>query len=79
MVDLTSDLVSIEKSKRINGGLKICSLTLAFFNTVNGLALMIDHHIFDYKSDFFIFGSCFFTVYFATPVAYFFAKHVFGE
>ena len=40
---------------------------------------MIEHLIFGEKSEYFIFGVGFFTVFFATPVVYLCFKNVFGE
>ena len=77
--DLTSDLFNIKKNEKINKGLKIYSLTLVSFYIVGWLALMIDYLIFGEKSEYFVFGVGFFTVFFATPVVYFFFKNVFGE
>ena len=77
--DLTSDLFNIKKNEKINKGLKIYSLTLISFYIVGWLALMIDYLIFGEKSEYFIFGVGFFTVFFATPIVYFCFKNVFGE
>ena len=40
---------------------------------------MIDYLIFGEKSEYFVFGVGFFTVFFATPVVYLCFKNVFGE
>ena len=77
--DLTSDLFNIKKNEKINKGLKIYSLTLISFYIVGWLALMIDYLIFGEKSEYFVFGVGFFTVFFATPVVYLCFKNVFGE
>ena len=77
--DLTSDLFNIKKNEKINKGLKIYSLTLVSFYIVGWLALMVDYLIFGEKSEYFIFGVGFFTVFFATPIVYFCFKNVFGE
>ena len=77
--DLTSDLFNIKKNEKINKGLKIYSLTLISFYIVGWLALMIDYLFFGEKSEYFIFGVCFITVFFATPVVYLCFKNVFGE
>ena len=77
--DLTSDLFNIKKNEKINKGLKIYSFTLISFYIVGWLALMIEHLIFGEKSEYFIFGVGFFTVFFATPVVYLCFKNVFGE
>ena len=77
--DLITDIFSPQKSKRANIGLKIYSLTLILFYIASWLVTMIDYILYGEKSGYFIFGIGFYAVFFATPVAYCFAKDVFYE
>ena len=77
--DLITDIFSTQKSKRANIGLKIYSLTLILFYIASWLVTMIDYILYGEKSGYFIFGIGFYAVFFATPVAYCFAKDVFYE
>ena len=77
--DLITDIFSLKKSKRANRGLKIYSLTLILFYIGSWLVTMIDYILYGEKSGYFIFGIGFYAVFFATPVAYCFAKDVFYE
>ena len=77
--DLVTDLFGFKKSKRINRGLKIYSLPLILFYIASWLVIMIDYLLYGEKSGYFIFGIGFYAIFFATPVAYCFAKDVFYE
>ena len=79
MFDLITDLFSLKKSKSVNRGLKIYSLTFILFYIASWLVTMIDYILYGEKSEYFIFGIGLYVVLFVIPVAYYFAKDVFDK
>ena len=79
MFDLITDLFSLKKSKSVNRGLKIYSLTFILLYIASWLVTMIDYILYGEKSEYFIFGIGFYVVFFVIPVVYYFAKDIFDE